>query len=208
MLVDCDNYFSSLSLLFQDKNQIPPIFLTKWWFGCFLDRVPFPLALRLWDVYLFEGDCILIAMAYNIMKMHQSLYFGSLFRDYCLRYVALETLRKLQMEQFMEFIQMELAKDFGFSDEATMASLNECLRKLFSDKMAVPPPPDPNGLSEVPTKALGPILSKSLGDIRFDIAELQSRASRANCTREPVYDFHFKLNIFRPIYSPKVSNWI
>uniref|UniRef100_A0A914VMN3 Rab-GAP TBC domain-containing protein n=1 Tax=Plectus sambesii TaxID=2011161 RepID=A0A914VMN3_9BILA len=150
------------SFLFQDKQQIPPIYLTKWWFGCFLDRVPFPLALRLWDVYLFEGDCIFIAMAYNIMKMHQ------------------KTIRKLGMEQFMEYIQTEIARDFGYSDEETMASLNDCLRKLHSDKMAVPPPPDPNGLSEIPTKALGPVLHRSLVDIRFDIAELQSRASRCN----------------------------
>ncbi|KAK5980951.1 Rab-GAP TBC domain-containing protein [Trichostrongylus colubriformis] len=27
------------------KNDIPYIYLTKWWFGCFLDRVPFSLAL-------------------------------------------------------------------------------------------------------------------------------------------------------------------
>ncbi|VDK46578.1 unnamed protein product [Gongylonema pulchrum] len=57
-----------------DKTSIPPIYLTKWWFGCFLDRVPFPLALRLWDVFLLEGDVILTAMAYNIMKMHESMF--------------------------------------------------------------------------------------------------------------------------------------
>ncbi|KAJ1369920.1 hypothetical protein KIN20_031526 [Parelaphostrongylus tenuis] len=55
-----------------EKCDIPYIYLTKWWFGCFLDRVPFSLALRLWDVYLLEGDPILLAMALNIMKMHES----------------------------------------------------------------------------------------------------------------------------------------
>ncbi|UMM20252.1 hypothetical protein L5515_015580 [Caenorhabditis briggsae] len=55
-----------------EKQDIPYIYLTKWWFGCFLDRVPFSLALRLWDVFLVEGDSILLAMAYNIMKMHES----------------------------------------------------------------------------------------------------------------------------------------
>lgn len=78
-------------LSFQEKNDIPYIYLTKWWFGCFLDRVPFSLALRwdrplhlslsehlsvlicrLWDVYILEGDPILLAMALNIMKMHES----------------------------------------------------------------------------------------------------------------------------------------
>uniref|UniRef100_A0A183CG71 Rab-GAP TBC domain-containing protein n=1 Tax=Globodera pallida TaxID=36090 RepID=A0A183CG71_GLOPA len=56
----------------KDNMGIPPIYLTKWWFGCFLDRVPFPLALRLWDVFLYFGESILIAMAYNIVKMHRS----------------------------------------------------------------------------------------------------------------------------------------
>uniref|UniRef100_A0A1I7WBN7 Rab-GAP TBC domain-containing protein n=1 Tax=Heterorhabditis bacteriophora TaxID=37862 RepID=A0A1I7WBN7_HETBA len=56
-----------------EKQDIPYIYLTKWWFGCFLDRVPFSLALRLWDVYILEGDPILIAMALNIMKMHETI---------------------------------------------------------------------------------------------------------------------------------------
>ena len=41
-------------------------------FQCFLDRVPFPLTLRLWDIYMLEGDKILIAMSFNLMKMHRS----------------------------------------------------------------------------------------------------------------------------------------
>ncbi len=56
----------------QDKDGIPQIYTTKWWFGCFLDRVPFPLALRIWDVFMLDGDVILLAMAHNIFKMHRS----------------------------------------------------------------------------------------------------------------------------------------
>uniref|UniRef100_A0A915P2X6 Rab-GAP TBC domain-containing protein n=1 Tax=Meloidogyne floridensis TaxID=298350 RepID=A0A915P2X6_9BILA len=146
-----------------DQTGIPPIYLTKWWFGCFLDRVPFSLTLRLWDVFLYYGDCILIAMAYNIMKMHK------------------KTILKLNIEQFMEFIQRTLAEDFGFSDDKVMESLEECLKKLQNDKMALPPPPNPTDPQEVPTKQLGPILTRSMLDIRSDIAEVYSRCSRANC---------------------------
>nr|CAD2169074.1 unnamed protein product [Meloidogyne enterolobii] len=145
-----------------DQTGIPPIYLTKWWFGCFLDRVPFSLTLRLWDVFLYYGDCILIAMAYNIMKMHK------------------KTILKLNIEQFMEFIQRTLAEDFGFSDDKVMESLEECLKKLQNDKMALPPPPNPTDPQEVPTKQLGPILTRSMLDIRSDIAEVYSRCSRAN----------------------------
>lgn len=47
--------------------------------------------------------------------------------------------------------------------------------------MALPPPPNPNDLPELPIKPLGPILTRSMVDIRMDIAEIQSRCSRANC---------------------------
>jgi hypothetical protein len=51
---------------------MPQPYHAKWWFGIFVDRLPFSLAMRVWDVFLHFGDSILIAMAYNIMKMHQS----------------------------------------------------------------------------------------------------------------------------------------
>lgn len=147
-----------------EKQDIPYIYLTKWWFGCFLDRVPFSLALRLWDVFLVEGDCILIAMAFNIMKMHE------------------KSIRKHSMESFMEFIQNDIAQDFGYSDDEVMYSLRETLSKLKSDRQHVPPPARPEDLSEVPTKALGPILQKPMASIREEIHEIQSRRSRANST--------------------------
>jgi len=146
-----------------DAASIPPIYLTKWWFGCFLDRVPFPLALRVWDVFLYYGDSILITMSYNILKMHK------------------KTILSLHMETFMEFIQQRLAENFGFSNDETMESLEECLKKLQSDRMALPPPPNPSDPAEVPTKPLGPVLTRSMIDIRMDIAEIHSRCSRANC---------------------------
>uniref|UniRef100_A0A1I7U583 Rab-GAP TBC domain-containing protein n=1 Tax=Caenorhabditis tropicalis TaxID=1561998 RepID=A0A1I7U583_9PELO len=147
-----------------EKQDIPYIYLTKWWFGCFLDRVPFSLALRLWDVFLVEGDCILIAMAFNIMKMHE------------------KSIRKHSMESFMEFIQNDIAQDFGYSDDEAMYSLRETLSKLKSDRQHIPPPPRPEDLAEVPTKALGPILQKPMASIREEIHEIQSRRSRANST--------------------------
>ena len=38
--------------------------------------------------------------------------------------------------------------------------------------MALPPPPNPTDPQEVPTKQLGPILTRSMLDIRSDIAEV------------------------------------
>ncbi|KAI1727804.1 rab-GTPase-TBC domain-containing protein [Ditylenchus destructor] len=161
-----------------DNASIPPIYLTKWWFGCFLDRVPFALAIRIWDVFLYEGDAILIAMAYNIIKMHR------------------KTILKSQMEAFMEFIQHRLAENFGFSNDNTMESLRTCLNKLRDDRMALPHPPNPSDQQEIPTKPLGPILTRSMIDIRMDIAEIHSRSSRANSLagRSPAMKRHVNSN--------------
>lgn len=147
-----------------DKEGIPYIYLTKWWFGCFLDRVPFSLTLRLWDLFLVEGDAVLLAMALNVFKMHD------------------KRIRKFNVETFMEFVQSSITKDFGFSDDEVMYSLRETMDKLRSDRLLHPPPPSPSDLAEVPTKALGPVLTRSMADIRSDIAEIQSRCSRANST--------------------------
>ncbi|WKX95870.1 hypothetical protein Q1695_012375 [Nippostrongylus brasiliensis] len=152
-----------------EKSDIPYIYLTKWWFGCFLDRVPFSLALRLWDVYILEGDPILLAMALNIMKMHE------------------KSIRKLQMETFMDFIQSTLANSFGYSDDETMFSLREVLSKLKSDGLHVPPPPKPEDLAEVPTKALGPILSRPITSIREEQEEIKSRRSHAACEWQELF---------------------
>uniref|UniRef100_A0A7E4V262 Rab-GAP TBC domain-containing protein n=1 Tax=Panagrellus redivivus TaxID=6233 RepID=A0A7E4V262_PANRE len=144
-----------------DREGVVPSYLTKWWFGCFLDRVPFALALRIWDVFLYYGDSILIAMAFNIMDLHQ------------------KTLKKLPMEKCLDFIQSDLARDFGYSFDHTMQALEKCLKRLQSDKMALPPLPA-DSKPELPTKQLGPVLTRSMVDIRMDISEVQSRSSRAN----------------------------
>lgn len=40
----------------------------------FLFQLPTSLTLRIWDIYLLEGEKALVAMAYNILKMHKRKY--------------------------------------------------------------------------------------------------------------------------------------
>lgn len=35
-------------------------------------QIPFTLTLRLWDIFILEGEKILTGMAYNIIKLHRS----------------------------------------------------------------------------------------------------------------------------------------
>lgn len=42
-------------------------------FVCFSSKkTPFTLTLRLWDIYILEGERILTAMAYTALKIHKS----------------------------------------------------------------------------------------------------------------------------------------
>ncbi len=87
------------------------------------------------------------------------------------------------MEDFMEFIQTHLANDFGFSDDQTMETLYDNLQRLRADRMHLPEKPnEQNRLPpEIPLRPFGPILTRSIDDIKCDIDELKSRCSRANC---------------------------
>uniref|UniRef100_A0A8C3HJN1 USP6 N-terminal-like protein n=1 Tax=Chrysemys picta bellii TaxID=8478 RepID=A0A8C3HJN1_CHRPI len=56
-----------------DKEQMTTgIYTTKWFLQCFIDRTPFTLTLRLWDIYILEGERVLTAMAYTILKLHKT----------------------------------------------------------------------------------------------------------------------------------------
>jgi hypothetical protein len=52
-------------------------------------QIPFSLTLRVWDLYLLEGERVMIAMAYNILRMHRRF------------------LSKLQMDEIIEHLQVK-----------------------------------------------------------------------------------------------------
>lgn len=67
----------------QDKHEIPvSLYTIKWFLQCFLDRVPFQLTLRLWDIYILKGETVLLAQAYNLVKMHRSQCPLAIFPDF------------------------------------------------------------------------------------------------------------------------------
>uniref|UniRef100_A0A3Q3W204 Rab-GAP TBC domain-containing protein n=1 Tax=Mola mola TaxID=94237 RepID=A0A3Q3W204_MOLML len=45
---------------------------TKWFLQCFIDRTPFTLTLRLWDIFILEGERLLTAMSYTVLKIHKT----------------------------------------------------------------------------------------------------------------------------------------
>ncbi|XP_072618653.1 USP6 N-terminal-like protein, partial [Vulpes vulpes] len=56
-----------------DEEQMSTgIYSPKWFLQCFLGRTPFSLTLKLWDAYVLDGERVLTAMAYTILKVHRS----------------------------------------------------------------------------------------------------------------------------------------
>ncbi|XP_038516500.1 USP6 N-terminal-like protein [Canis lupus baileyi] len=56
-----------------DEEQMSTdIYTPKCFLQCFLGRTPFLLTLKLWDAYIFDGERVLTAMAYTILKVHRS----------------------------------------------------------------------------------------------------------------------------------------
>ncbi|CAJ0586935.1 unnamed protein product, partial [Mesorhabditis spiculigera] len=149
-----------------EKEAIPYFFVTKWWFGCFLDRVPFPLALRIWDVYILYGDEVLMGMALNIMDMHE------------------KTIRNLSLEKFMEFVQSGLANDFGFTDDEAIQSLRNIVYKLKKDRKNRPAPPE----KEEPLEPLGAVLEETMMDIHERVHEVRLRQAPDSCSSNEAND--------------------
>ncbi|XP_063998730.1 USP6 N-terminal-like protein isoform X1 [Pogoniulus pusillus] len=64
-------FLSKLKQHLDSQDMSTSFYTTKWFFQCFLDRTPFTLSLRIWDIYILEGERILTAMSYTILKLHR-----------------------------------------------------------------------------------------------------------------------------------------
>lgn len=118
-----------------DKEQMTTgIYSTKWFLQCFIERTPFTLTLRLWDIYILEGEKMLNAMAYTTFKLHK------------------KRLQKLQLEDLREFLQEQLAVSFFLPDDVVIEQLQASMSELRSKKLDQPPPAKSE---ELPKKPLG-----------------------------------------------------
>ncbi|NXG61712.1 US6NL protein, partial [Hemiprocne comata] len=118
-----------------DKEQMTTgIYTTKWFLQCFIDRTPFTLTLRLWDIYILEGERVLTAMAYTILKLHK------------------KRLLKMTLEDLREFLQEKIAASLQYGDDAVIEQLQVSMTELRKMKFDLPPPAKPE---EFPRKPLG-----------------------------------------------------
>ncbi|XP_066974077.1 uncharacterized protein [Macrobrachium rosenbergii] len=117
------------------------LYTLKWFFQCFLDRVPFTLTLRLWDIFLLEGERLLVAFAYVILKLHR-------------RQIA-----RLDMDQILDYLQKKLEKDFSYDDDYVIESLEKAMEELRKAKLDHPgAPPD----CELPQQPFGMFIEPTI----------------------------------------------
>ncbi|XP_065500595.1 USP6 N-terminal-like protein isoform X2 [Caloenas nicobarica] len=131
-------FLSRLKQHLDSQDMTTSFYTTKWFFQCFLDRTPFTLSLRIWDIYILEGERILTAMSYTILKLHR------------------KHLMKLQMEELVEFLQESLAKDFFYEDDFVIDQLQSSISELKRAKLDLPVAGKED---EFPKKPLGQIPS-------------------------------------------------
>ncbi|XP_015817527.3 USP6 N-terminal-like protein isoform X1 [Nothobranchius furzeri] len=134
------------------------LYTMKWFFQCFLDRTPFTLTLRIWDVYILEGERILPAMSYTILKLHK------------------KHLMKLSMEELVEFLQVSLAKDFFYEDDFVIEQLQASMTELRRAKLELPAPAKEE---EFPKKPLGQLPPEVAAPVLNHVGNGQSHADPA-----------------------------
>ncbi|CAH0716393.1 unnamed protein product, partial [Brenthis ino] len=136
------------------------LYSLKWFFVCFVERVPFSLCLRVWDIYLLDGERVITAMAYTILKLHK------------------KAIMKLNdMDLIVNFIQVKLHKDFGFEDDVVIYHLERSMEELKRAKLDYPGPPP---ASELPQRALGifvePDKKSKIGQRAENFSETEKQA--------------------------------
>ncbi|KAJ8737149.1 hypothetical protein PYW07_000420 [Mythimna separata] len=136
------------------------LYSLKWFFVCFVERVPFSLCLRVWDIYLLDGERVVTAMAYTILKLHK------------------KAIMKLNdMDLIVNYIQVKLHKDFGFEDDIVIYHLERSMEELKRAKLDYPGPPPPN---ELPKRQLGmfvePDKKSKIGQRAENFSETEKQA--------------------------------
>ncbi|XP_069914444.1 USP6 N-terminal-like protein isoform X3 [Oryctolagus cuniculus] len=87
--------------------------------------VPFPLALRMWDIYILEGEHVLTMMAYTVLKIHQ------------------KHLLKMSRDHIHGFLQVTLRQAWALSEDVVIRQLRASMRELGKLQCLLPPEAKP-----------------------------------------------------------------
>lgn len=124
-------------------------------------QIPFSLCLRIWDIYMIEGERVVTAMAFTILRIHRKKLMN--MRD---------------MDEMTEFLQINLHKNFGYDDDFVIKVLEQSMGDLRKYKMDLPPPPSE---SELPKYEFGrfiePEFDTKVGRRKTKFTEVERRTT-------------------------------
>ncbi|XP_017000691.2 USP6 N-terminal-like protein isoform X1 [Drosophila takahashii] len=144
---------------FTKHNVDALLYAIKWFFVVFVERVPFSLSLRVWDIFMLDGDRVILSMAITILYLHKD-----------------DLLRLKDMDAIIEYLQVRLHKNFGYSDDDAIQALERVMKKLKDLKLDVPPPAKSN---EFPSRKLGDFveadMEKKIGRRRNDYTDAEKQ---------------------------------
>lgn len=116
------------------------------------------MCLRVWDIYLMDGERVVTAMAYTILRLHKNKLLKLKDMDLIVQYLQVIFKEKPfflffhLINAFFYFYQSKLHKDFGYDDDYVIKMLEQSMDELKKSKMDLPAPPQPN---EFPKKPFG-----------------------------------------------------
>ncbi|CAH1119624.1 unnamed protein product [Phaedon cochleariae] len=170
-----------------DRNGLDAILYSlKWFFVCFIERVPFSLCLRIWDIYLLDGERVITAMAYTILKLHKR-----------------QLLKLNDMDSIVNYIQVKLYKDFVYDEDSVIRHLEASMEELRRHKLDLPGPPSkeelpsrPFGHFEPPTfEQLVGIRKEKFSDKELAANEIVALASEAAKEAASEKDSHLSVGL-------------
>lgn len=173
-------FLPKLKRHFDQCNLDSILYSLKWFFVVFVERVslsslkktppkndtiisqiPFSLCLRVWDIYLHEGERVATAMAYTVLKLHKN-----------------KLLKLKDMDSIVHYLQVKLVKDFGYDDDFVIKTYEQCAEELRKAKMELPPTPQD---IEFPQKPFGvfvePTPEEKVGHRKTDFSEIEKEVT-------------------------------
>ncbi|XP_008591052.1 PREDICTED: USP6 N-terminal-like protein [Galeopterus variegatus] len=104
-----------------DNQGVTADVYNNWFSQCFIEEIPFHLTMRLWDVYILEGEPILTAMALTTMRIHGKL------------------LQKLHQAGILAFFTEELCRDWAIHDDDVLRQLRVSVEEVRGAKCGLAP---------------------------------------------------------------------
>ncbi|KAJ6251973.1 rab-gtpase-tbc domain-containing protein-related [Anaeramoeba flamelloides] len=84
-------YATKLYKHFQNENIMPSMYASSWFLTIFARVLPFPLVLRIWDIYLYEGMIFIFRISLAILKVNQKKLLSLPFEEIVLYFKDIET---------------------------------------------------------------------------------------------------------------------